>query len=229
MGSRGFLRGFETLRWFTMDTYKRHQIEESISQLLEPKSSRPTMGLRIKLKRLLETDRALANSNADWARFAFFSAASPGRGVEIQFSSYEAFALMNGLRLMEHGWPQGAAVSIMRQVRHDLEAQHKRILSSDPNWLFDEQAIRSKARAGDHAFDNQDPVLLTVVSGSANSSGQQGAHPECKICRGPAAAHAFFHKVTQGRGALTMFELTTLAHRLAWALAKTEPRARGRG
>jgi hypothetical protein len=30
-------------------------------------------------------------------------------------------------------------------------------------------------------------------------------------------------------GAMTMFELTTLAHRLAWELAKTEPRARGRG
>ena len=223
-----FASGFETLYWFTMDTYKRHQVEESISHLLEPKSSRPTIRLRTKLKRLLETDRALAKGD-NGAKFAFFSAAPPGRGVEIQFSSYEAFALMNGLRLMEHGWPQGAAVSIMQQVRPDLEAQHEGILLHDPNWLFDEEAIRSNAKPGDPAFDNRDPVLLTILSGLADSSGQQGAHPECKICRGPAAAYAFFHKVSRGRGALTMFELTTLAHRLASALAKTEPRARGRG
>lgn len=155
-----------------MDTYKRHQVEESISHLLEPKSSRPTIGLRTKLKRLLETDRALAHSKGDIAaKFAFFSAAPPGRGVEIQFSSYEAFALMNGLRLMEHGWPQGAAVSIMRQVRPDLEVQHERILLHDPNWLFDEEAIRSNAKPGDPAFDNRDPVLLTLLSGFAEFVG----------------------------------------------------------
>jgi hypothetical protein len=213
----------------SMPEYKRNQVEEAISHLLEPESSQPARGLRTKLKRLLETDRALANSEgANGANFAFFSADPPGSGVEIWFSSYEAFALLNGLRLMEHGWPQGLAVSVMRRVRPALEEQHKRILLQDPKWLFDQEAIRNNARAGDHAFDNRDPVLLTIVSGSGNPSGQQGAPPECKICQGPAAAHAFFWEVGKGRGALTMFELATLAHRLAWELAKTEPRSRGR-
>ena len=49
-----------------------------------------------------------------------------------------------------------------------------------------------------------------------------------KICRGPAEADAFFHEVSAMSGALTMFELTTSAHRLAGELAKTEPRSRGR-
>jgi hypothetical protein len=231
-GSSAFWVVFETLYWFTMDRYKykRNQVEESISHLLEPNSSRPTIGLRTKLKRLLETDRALADSESgNDARFAFFSTEPPGRGVEIQFSSYEAFALLSGLRLMEHGWTQGTAVSIMRPVRPALEAQHERILLHDPNWLFDQEAIRSNAKPGDPAFDNRNPVLLTIVSGFADSSGKQGAPAECKICQGLAAAYAFFHKVSQGRGAFTMFEITTLAHRLASALAKTEPRARGRG
>jgi hypothetical protein len=215
--------------WVSMLEYKRNQVEEAISHLLEPNSSQPTQGLRTKLKRLLETDRALPNSGgANGARFAFFSAEPPGSGVEIWFSPYEAFALLNGLRLMEHGWPQGLAVSVMRRVRSALEEQHTRILLQDPNWLFDQKAIRNNAREGDHAFDNRDPVLLTIVSGSADSSAQQGAPPECKICHGPAAAHTFFWELGKGRGAFTMFELTTLAHRLAWELAKTEPRSRGR-
>jgi len=219
---------FETPHTFQMVRYKRNQVEEAISHLLEPKSSQPTPGLRTKLKRLLETDRALPNSEgANGAGFAFFGAKPPGRGVEIWFSSYEAFALLNGLRLMGHGWPQALAVSVMRRVRPALEEQHRRILLQDPNWLFDQEAIRKNARPGDHAFDNQDPVLLTIVSGSADP-GQQGAPPECEICQGPAAAQTFFREVSKGRGALTMFELTTLAHRLVLELAKTEPRSRGR-
>jgi hypothetical protein len=210
--------------------YKRNQVEEAISHLLEPKSLQPTQGLRTKVKRLLEADRAAHASEGDnGGDFAFFSAEPPGRGVEIWFSSYEAFALLTGLRLMGHGWPQGQAVSVMRGVRSALEEEHGRILLQDPNWLFDQEAIRKNARAGDHAFDNQDPVLLTIVSGAVNRSGQQAAPPACKICRGPAEAQAFFQEASGMSGAMTMFELTTLAHRLAWELAKTEPRSRGRG
>jgi len=209
--------------------YKRNQVEEAISHLLEPTSPHPTQTLRTKVKRLLEADRALqAAGDANGGKFAFFSAEPPGRGVEIWFSSYEALALLTGLRLMAHGWPQGQVVSVMRSVRSVLEEEHRRILRHDPNWLFDQQAILKNARPGDHAFDNQDPLLLTIVSGATDRSGQ-GASPACKICRGPVAAHAFFHQVSAMSGALTLFELTTSAHRLAGALAKTEPLSRGRG
>jgi hypothetical protein len=206
-----------------MFEYKRNQVEEAISRLLEPKSSQPTQELRTKLKRLLDTDRALPRSaEQNHVNFAFFSADPPGKGVEIWFSASEAFALLNGVRLMGHGWPQGLAVSVMRRVRPELEEEHRRILLRDPEWLFDQEAIRKNAKPGDQAFDNQDPVLLTVVSDSGYLSSQAGALLECKICRGPAEAHDFFWEVSKGRGALTTFELTTLAHRLAWELAKTE-------
>jgi hypothetical protein len=117
----------------------------------------------------------------------------------------------------------------MRRVRLELEEQHRRILLQDPKWLFDQEAIRKDAREGDHAFDNRDPILLTVVSDSGSLSGQEMERFECKICRGPAEANKFFREVSTGGGALTMFELTTLAHRLLWELEKTEPRSRGRG
>jgi hypothetical protein len=210
--------------------YKRNQVEEAISRLWEPKSPKPTQGLRARIKRLLEADRGLpASHGAKSAPFAFFGAEAPGRGFEIWFSSYEAFALLAGLRLLEHGWPQGLAVSIMRDVRPAMEEQHKRILLHDPKWLFDREAIRKNAREGDFAFDNQDPVLLTIVSGSAGPASEHGGPPECQVCQSSAAAMAFFRQVSRGRGALSMFEVTSPAHRLARELEKTEPRFRGRG
>jgi hypothetical protein len=212
-----------------MNRYKRNQIEEAISHLFEPQASRPTPGLRTKLRRLLETDRVCANSEgAKGAGLAFFSAEPPGRGVEIWFSSYEAFAVLIGLQLMRHGWPQAKAVSVMRRIRPDLEEQHRRVLRHDPKWLFDQEAIRINARRGDHAFDNRDPVLLAIISSSTDPSGQQGAPIECKVCEGPAAAQTFFREVNKGWGVLTMFEVTTLAHQLTVELEKTEPRSRGR-
>lgn len=70
------------------------EAKRTISHLLEPKSPRPTSGLRIQIKRLLEADRARHASKSDnEGNFAFFSAEPPGRGVEIWFSPYEAFAL----------------------------------------------------------------------------------------------------------------------------------------
>lgn len=174
--------------------YKRNQVEEAISDLLDPKSLRPTQDLRTKVKRLLDTDRALPGPSAERhdAKFAFFGADPPGKGVENWFSPYEAFALLNGVRLMAHGWPQGLAVSVMRGVRPELEEQHRRILAQDPEQLFDPETIHNDAKPGDHAFDNADPVLLTVVSASGSLAGEATALFKCKICRGPAEAHKFF-------------------------------------
>ena len=94
--------------------YKRNQIEEAISKLLEPVSLEPSSDLRTRLKRLLETDRALGRSlrstDPGRAHYAFYSADAAGSGVEVWFSEYETFALLNALRLMGHSWPQSFAV-----------------------------------------------------------------------------------------------------------------------
>jgi hypothetical protein len=217
---------------FQMLQYKRNQIEEAISGVLEPRSPEPTSELRTRLKRLLETDRALGRvprcADPERANFAFYGAEAPGSGVEVWFSEYEAFALLNGLRLMGHGWPQGFAVSVMRRVRSELEKQHARILKQDPKWLFDQEAIRRNAKEGDLAFDNADPVLLTIVSKSGAAPNEQGEPHRCGICRGPNEAMKFVWQAHAGAGAWTMFELVNVAHRLSKELARTEPRRRGR-
>ena len=218
---------------FQMPDYKRNQIEAAISSVLEPRLKEPSSELRTRLKRLLETDRVVGrvprSGNPERANYAFYSAEAPGSGVEVWFSEYEAFALLNGLRLMMHGWPQGFAVSIMRRVRPELEKQHVRILKQDRNWLFDQQAIRQKAKEGDMAFDNRDPVLLTIVSKPGAAAGAQGQPHRCAICRGPNEAARFASEGHVGGSAWTMFELVGVAHRLSEKLAVTEPRRRGRG
>jgi hypothetical protein len=212
--------------------FKRNQIEEAVSGVLEPQLEQPSPQLRTRLKRLLETDRALGrvprSPDPERAHYAFYSQNAPGSGVEVWFSEYEAFALLNGLRLMAHGWPQGVTVALMRRVRSDLEQQHARILKQDPKWLFDEEAIRRNAKEGDLAFDNVDPVLLTIVSKAGTIPNEQKGLRDCAICRGPNEAVQFAWKAGGGTGAWTMFDVVGVAHGLSRMLMQTEPRPRGR-
>ena len=84
---------------------------------------------------------------------------------------------------MGHGWPQSFAVSIMRRVRLDLEREHARILRQRPDKLFDQQAIRAKARPGDIAVDNTDPVFLTVASKAQRAPDEAQTAPLSAVCR----------------------------------------------
>jgi hypothetical protein len=216
-----------------MAEYKRNQVEEAIAGVLEPRSSESTVELRTRIKRLLETDRAFGRSlrapDPERANYAFYSADAPGSGVEVLFSAYEAFAILIGLRLMAHGWPQSFAVSVMRRVRPELEKEHMRILKQAANKLFDQEAIRRDAKPGDMAFNNTDPVLLTIVSKSGVALAEEKVPHACAVCRGPIKAHEFVWKVSGGAGGSTMFELVGTVHVLANELARTEPRHRGRG
>ena len=206
--------------------FKRNQVEESIAQVLEPGSAKPSSEMRTRLKRLLEIDRRLGrnkrSADSQRAYFAFYNVDGPGRGVENWFSGYEAFALLTGLRLMRHGWPQGFAVAVLRQLKPELEKQHARILKQDPSVLFDEQQIRQRAKPGDLAVGNTDPVFLVINSRDRDDrSGSNSA----ALCRGQEQLAQ-----AQGVGQVwTAFEIVNSTHALASALAKTMPRKRGRG
>jgi hypothetical protein len=224
---------FKTYSSVSMLEYKRNQIEEAISGVLDPKSAKPTSELRTRLKRLLDADRAAGrsprSSDPELANYAFYSADPPGRGVEVWFSEYETFALLNGLRLMEHGWPQGFAVSVLRRVRVDLEMQHARILKLDAKALFDQEAISRDAQAGDIWFDNTAPVLLTIVSRAGKAPVAERGLLDCAICEGATAAMEWIREVGGFSYAFTMFELVSIAFQLERRLANTEPQLRGRG
>src|SRR6516165_9419118 len=148
--------------------FKRNQVEEAIACVLEPGAAKPSSEMRTRLRRLLETDRALGrrkrSSDPKRANFAFSSMDAPGRGLENWFTGYEAFALLTGLRLMRDGWPQGLVVAVLRRVKPDLERHHARVLKQNPTVLFDNDRTRQQARPGDLAVSNTDPVFLVINS-----------------------------------------------------------------
>ena len=169
-------------------SYKRNQIEEAIARIVVPNCKEPPSELRTRIKRLLDLDRSIGrkprSKDAEEANFGFFSEEAPGTGADIMFSEYDAFALLNGLRIMAHGWPQSFAVSIMRRVRRDLEREHARILRQDPGKLFDWEAIRARARPGDIAVDNTDPVFLTIASKAQRGPDEGQTAPLSAVCHG---------------------------------------------
>ena len=79
------------------------------------------------------------------------------------FTGYEAFAVLAGLLLLEHGIPQATVVNILRQLRSDLEATHRETLEKDPRVLFNQKALQANAKPGMIATDNTDPVFLVLV------------------------------------------------------------------
>jgi hypothetical protein len=218
-------------------SFKRNQIEEAIARIFDPNCREPPSDLRTRIKRLLELDRSMGrkvrSKDPEERNFAFFSEEAPGTGVDISFSEYDAFALINGLRIMTHRWPQGFAVSVMRRVRVDLEREHGRILRQRPEELFYQQVMLARARPGelararpgDLAVDNRDPVFLTIAS-KAPRVDQGDAAPLAAVCRGLENVGKFSRDL--GASSVTLFEVATLAHRLHQELLKTEPRHRGR-
>ena len=209
--------------------FKRNQVEEAITKVFEPASARPKSETRTRIKRLLETDRALGrnkrSADPERANFAFYSQEAPGRGVENWFSGYEAFALLVGLRLMQWGLPQGLVVSQLRRVRRELEESHARILSQDPAVLFDTELMRQRARPGDLAVDSSEPVFLAIRTSSPQSRADLAA---AAICQGQTELMTFI--MSHGAGhSFTAHEIGASAHALASTLARTRSSKRGRG
>lgn len=208
--------------------YKRNQIEEALSLVFGEPSSKPSSSLRTRIKRLLELDRSLGrnkrSANPQLAHYAFYSEESPGRGAEVEFSDYEALALMIALQLQRHGWPQSFPVDLLRRHRPELERQHARIIKQNPTVLFDEEAIRRDARPGQLYVGNTDPVFLVTVT----------PHPTAGS-RKPIASGVFhgIEEVAQflrreRAEAYTLYELVGPAHALLAHMSKTAPRKRGR-
>lgn len=210
--------------------YKRNQVEEAISRVVGEGTKTPSSELRTRLKRLLETDRALGrnvrSSDPERSNFAFYSAEPPGKGVEVSFSAYEAFALLTAVRLLQHGWPQSFPVAVLRAVRPEMEREHARILKQDPDVLFNRDAIIAKAAPGALYVDNADPVFLTIASGKQASSAGAPDLPPFAVCHGQEGVSRFVGQ--QAAQSWTMHELATPAHVLAAQLAQTEPKKRGR-
>lgn len=221
---------FETQYRVSMQGFKRNQVEEAIARLSGIKGPEQDVQLRTRLKRLLETDRALGRNlrsdDAEQKCFAFFSEEAPGTGAEVWFSEYEAFALFVGWRLLEHGWPQTSAVLVMRRARPRLQRQHRVILTWDVEELFDDAEIHARRRAGSLAVETTKPLFLVIASLGGQPSDTAPRDQTVKVF--DESEMMPFLRSTPGLSA-TMLELTVSAHELHKALMSTTPSKRGRG
>jgi hypothetical protein len=206
--------------------YKRSQIEEALARVTRPGTTKLGPDLKGRVKRLLERDRALGRNkrsrDPEGTSFAFYSAESPGRGRDNSFTPYEAFALLIGLQLMGHGWPQGFVVSLLRRLRPELERHHARILKQESAGLCNAAKVAADAKAGDLAVGNTAPLFIVVVT---ESPGRQAK--AIAVCRGQGELFALYHQYGPGF-TFTSTEFVNLARVLAGALSQTVPSRRGR-
>jgi hypothetical protein len=205
--------------------YKRNQVEDAVCRIFGAHDER-ARELKLRLKRLLVTDRRLVRIKGAGQRFAFFSQEAPGSGTEVMFSNYEAFALLAGLRLLEHGIPQAAVVIVLRRLRPDLENAYRDTLKKNSKSLFDPAAVKAMAKPGMIAPDNTAPVFLLVLKLPDSTADE--IHAVMAICRGQDEATAFIKKYSVAGLGATMFEFAGLMHRLSKALSETRPVKRGR-
>jgi hypothetical protein len=210
-----------------MQFYKRGQVEQAIIHTLGAGEAR-ARDLKLRIKRLLLLDRQLGcgkRSNRKTDLYAFYSGKPQGSGTEVMFTPFEVFAVLAALLLLKHGVPQAKAVSILREVRPDLEAAHREILKRDPKELFDEQAIRAMASVGAIALDSTAPVFLAFVE---LDIGRGRVQATIAVCRGLDELGKFFKEHAAPGSGATFFQFTCLMHNLARNLSQTHPIKRGR-
>ena len=208
-----------------MTWYKRNQLEEAVIRTLGAIDAR-ARDLKLKIKRLLLTDRRLGRSRRSdhgTNRYAFFGAKPQGTGTEVLFTGYEVFAVMAAIIVLEHGIPQAKVASILRELRSDFEAAHRDTLQMDPKVLFDPQAVQKSG--GLLVVDNTAPIFLAFVK---LDIGKGRVHAFISVCRGLDELGKFLkeHSIL-GSGA-THFEFARLIHTLAANLSQTHPVKRGR-
>lgn len=211
--------------------FKRNQVEQAICQTFRAEGRRAGE-LRLRVKRLLVTDRRLTRGKGEGKSagrgYAFYNQEAPGSGTEVMFSGYEGFALLAGLMMLEHGMPQANVVRVLRQVRSDLERAHRETLQKDPQVLFDQEAVRRMAKPGMIATDNTAPVFMAFVKTTGSAVNVDKVTELITVCGGHDELNAFVGKHAVPGLGVTFFEFTGLIQRLATNLSKTRPIKRGR-
>ena len=206
-------------------TYKRSQVEDAICRANLVGSPARTK-LLTRIKRLFDIDRELLPKRGTdrKQRYAFFSEKGPGAGNETSFQEYEVFAVSVALLMAAQGVPQIDIIEILRSLRPNLEAEHKRILAKP---LDQPPEILRAIREGRIDMSMRDPVFLCVTQAIdrpvsfVTKSGLTG-----NLVRSNEDLWNLF--VSNNRRAITALELSLLPHTLHWQLTNIEPRRKGR-
>jgi hypothetical protein len=211
--------------------FKANQVQQSIFRTLGADGER-AREIKFRLQRLRAADRNLGRqprspNKADRV-YAFFGDDPPGTGVDILFTSYEAFALLAAIMLLEHGLPQTTVVKLMRQIRGELQVAHAQTLEQDSSELFDQNAIRAHAQSGMIAFDSTAPVILVFIKLTGSSADSQCTGTIASICRNNLQLGQFMKKYSSPGTGFSIFDFSRLIHLFEENLSETRAMKRGR-
>lgn len=220
--------------------FKRDQVERAIARIFHAYevNGAPTPRLRADIRRLLEVDRNLGATqgpNPD-VSYAFYRAPPPGKGAEIAWSAYDAFALMIGVRLLRSEFPQRAAVEFLRMGRRPLKHEFERILSMAPearrpNLAGKGAQLTSDLRSGVLVRDPEQMVFLVFEAAEIRPTTVIGEGAEQHMLNIRRSSKELLGSMTEfsHRGAVaTVLELVNSAYQLvAWLNHFPAPR-RGR-
>ncbi|GJE61111.1 hypothetical protein [Methylobacterium trifolii] len=221
-------------------TYKRDQVEGAVAcssgETLFDRHQRPTR-LKVDLKRLLDLDRAQAEDlhPAVSPRYAFHNGPPPGRGTDVVYGTYDAYALLIGLRLLRGGLPQGRAVSFMREIREPLEALLAKTLLKEPGQVrqdLGEAELLNAVRSGHLIGEAEEMVFLVMLAGESAQAfeitAKSGETVSGNICFGSPDLLGHMVGASHNGNAAIVVELVNAAHRLRHYLERAPTRTRGR-
>ena len=220
--------------------FTRGQIEWAIAQVtgrtVRP-GGEPRHDLKMKLKRLLDIDRKkgidAAQAWPEFRRFAFLEGGLPGKGFAISYTSYDAFALLLGLHLLDGNVPQMAVIRLLRLIRPELEREHDRILRLSPERLAQSKhGLERRIKEGLLVEDSRKMVFLILPTGAGADllyrRKQDHTIKLANIARTPAELVGVIAHLTLVSPPILVFELINRAHQLAWWLEQAPPIRRGR-
>jgi len=207
--------------------YKRNQVEEAIALILGHHQNVSAAELRTRIKRVLDADRAAGcakrSDDPERSNYAFYSDESPGKGVEVNFTGYEAFALQIAMRMLDHGWPQGFVVSTLRRFRQELEKAYRRILRYEGRTDF---SVMPDQGPGSLVQMHSRREFFLIVSDSQTEPRSASSKPYARLFRDQEAAFQF--QLERPGRSCTWLELVTPAVALHRQLQQIAPRKRGR-
>ena len=222
-------------------TYKRDQVEQAIgivSGNIRPSQTPGAFNrIKIELKRLLDRDRKQAQETPKGApvRQAFHSAPPPGRGIDVIYTAYEAFALLTALRLMRAGLPQSTAVRFLRDLREPLAGFHYETLQLSLQQLRPDIEQGERLRLVRDGFLVRSVEQMAYLMALADERAEQfdlPSPPEApvsgNICRSLDQLHDRLRWASHEGCPLIVVELVNAAHQLAYHLSQIPARPRGR-
>lgn len=209
-----FCRGPGPSRGFPMSTYRFSQMVYAICRISPDGLTERDVTFR--LKRLLALDRKLSGPH-----FAFFDARPPGRGVDVQFSGYEAFALFLANSMLDHGLPQLTVVRLLRRARPQLALAHEKNMRTNPA----KRGVKPRRPPGGWDLD---AGATFVVVGLRDSTGNSDDMRPCAVCFSHPERVKFTRKYVQPGVGFSFFPLEDAMDRLTKEMANAPVRHRGR-